>query len=167
VKRNDPTLEALRRANPAPEESTTGWHASAEGRQVAARALAEAPEVPEISTRRSRRPRVLVALVAAVAALALGAKLGDSVPQETKTPNQASCYLILDPHSDRDFAVLNDRTPVEACAAFVKQHYSLTPSHLAACVLNEGGTGVFPHEDSRSAKEVCISMGLDPLGTSP
>ena len=169
--RKDPTLDALRGANPTPQGSTTGWHASAEGRGVAARVRAAASQQPEAEALlRSRGPRVAVTLVAAVAALALGASLA-VVSMPSVTPNATTCFAKLDQHASRSLVALRQQDPIDACVAQWAHDFGVAaPPRLTACVLDGGGSGVFPYPDAMTPTEACLSVGaavLEPGSRSP
>jgi len=164
-RRPDPTLEALRRSNPFPEESTAGWHASAEGTRVAARARADAPERPietqrrRSPARRSRRPRLLVAAIvaAAVAFAVAGAfSLGS---MKTKTPNLVACHNELRVESSFAVVALLGRTPDEACTEEWQHNFGEpAPLRLTTCVIREGGTAVFPYPAGMTPAVACSSV---------
>lgn len=164
-RRPDPTLETLRRANPFPEESTAGWHASAEGTRVAAHTRAEESERPvEIRRRRSpawrsRRPRLLVAAIVAAAvafAIAGAFSLG---PMKTKTPNLVACHNELRMESSFALVGLLGRNPVEACTEEWQHHFGEpAPLRLTTCVIREGGTAVYPYPVDMTPAEACSSV---------
>lgn len=171
----DPTLEALRRANPATEESTKGWHESAEGKWVAARAQAEDSE-PSIASERRDRPmkhhrnRAVIVLIAAVAAafgIAAAITLG---PRETLTPNMTTCHDLLRQKSDSFVVALLEGDPIEACRqGWQGGFHEPAPAFLAVCVLDEGGTGVFPYDpvEMAGAADACSSIGAAEFKPSP
>ncbi|HEV8564340.1 MAG TPA: hypothetical protein VGR41_05465 [Actinomycetota bacterium] len=169
VNRKDHVLEALRRANPAPDESTSGWHASPEGVRVAARARTEEPARPEDPMRR-RPHRVAIGLIAAVAAafgIAAAFALGSS---DTLTPNIAKCHSVLRQESSAVAVGLLGRDPIDACIQEWERTGQRVPPRLTACVIDEGGTGVFPYPEGMTPAGACSSISarvFEPDPTEP
>ena len=162
VNRKDPLLEALRRANPAPDESTSGWHASPEGMEVAARARAEVPERMKGPMRqRRRRAIVLIAAAAAVFAVAAGFALGS---RETLTPDTALCRNELRQGPGGVLVSVVGRDPIDACSDVWERSFNEpAPPDLVVCVIQEGATGVFPNPDDMTPDQACSSIGADVL----
>jgi hypothetical protein len=172
--RRDVTLELLRGANPSPEDSTTGWHETDEGRAVAAQARArtDAPESPAARTKRStlttsrRRHRLVVALAVIVAltfAVAAAFRIGS---RPSATPDTATCHNVFRQEPGGVVVSVAKRDPVAACTSIWRESFNEPPpSRLITCVVDEGGTGVFPYPEDMEAGEACGSIGAaDPAG---
>jgi hypothetical protein len=166
--RRDVTLEVLRGANPSPEDSTTGWHETDEGRAVAvqARARAEAPEPQAARAERStrttsrRRHRLVVALAVVVAltfAVAAAFRIGS---RPSATPDTATCHNVFHQEPGGVVVRVAKQDPVAACASVWQESFNEPPpARLIACVIDEGGTGVFPYPEGMEAGDACGSIG--------
>ncbi|HEY7399642.1 MAG TPA: hypothetical protein VH989_01970 [Actinomycetota bacterium] len=162
-RRNDPLFDTLRRANPEPEGSTAGWHATKEGKRVAALALVDVLEAPP--TGRPTRNRLVIVLVAAAlatSALAAGFALGSREPV-TVTTETAFCHDSLRQVASGFVEPLQGRTPVHACRAVWMADFGVpAPARLIACMNYNGGIDVYPVLEDRDPAEVCRSIDAAP-----
>ena len=120
-----------------------------------------------ITAGRSRRPRrrvlLMVPLAAAVAAAAVAAGVVSRRP--TVDPLSVGCYDQLSQQASTTVLGPDSfppgMTPVQACraawASFTDGQSA--PADLVVCVVDGGGTGVFPNRDGMSAEEACGSIG--------
>ena len=160
-------MQSLRRANPVPEDTTKGWSTSAEGRRVAVQVKRELSDDLTATPPRSRRSRVAAAAIAAAALLALGGAIV-IVSRPTVTPLSAGCFEQLDQSANVAIVFLRGRDPADACAArWMEQFGVRAPARLTTCVLDAGGTGVFPYPDSMTAEDACSSLGAGVLQSGP
>jgi hypothetical protein len=169
VKRqNDPLFDALRRANPEPEGSTAGWHATEEGKRVAALALVDVLESPPPTGRptRNRPVIVLVAAALAVSALAAGFALGST--ETVVDPYTVMCHDVLAERSSGAIIGLLGRSPEQACAVAWFGNFDVpAPARLTTCVNPSGGKDVYPIPEDMQEADVCGSIGSAPYSPSP
>jgi hypothetical protein len=167
----DPMLDALRKANPVPEESTAGWHATDEGKRVAALALVDVLESPPPTGRptKNRMVIVLVAAVLATSAIAAGFALGSTETVEIVDPSTVACHDTLQQVAGGAIAGLKGRyTPTAACRRMWPKAFGVpAPPELTACVNYYGGIGVYPVPPSMDVGEVCRSIDAAPYSPEP
>ena len=150
VDRDDPTADALRRANPVPLDRVSP-HPS----DGAARALLE--RVLGHPRRRSRRPLLVATTTALLVVFVVGLTASRAVHREdAPDPFNLVCYASDSLTARR--VVVSAPDVDHACAA-AWQHgpfgAGVVPE-FDACVLSSGGIGVFPGESG----SVCPRLGL-------
>jgi hypothetical protein len=161
-RRRSQILEQVRDADPFDASRAQGWSESPEGKAIAERVRAEMtlslPADGSSERKRRRGPLLLAAALAAL--LAIGASFA-VLHRHPATSVAVGCYRELRQGAPTFGVVVRpDLTPAEACAQDWPNWFDApVPTRLTACVMEGGGTGVFPYPASMDAGGACTSIG--------
>jgi hypothetical protein len=160
VSHRDDARRRLREANPigtgeAPSPASPGG-------QALLQRILRRPEPERKRTFWTRR-RALIVLVPAAALLVAA---GYSLLTKVTDPTVIVCFQQQAANSNRAAVSPTGEDPVGTCLPLWAPggEFNLKgtpPPPLAACVLKEGGIGVFPHQHGH---DVCAELGLAPFG---
>jgi hypothetical protein len=172
----DDLVRCLKQADPVDDESLDGWEQSDQARRIldgvldTDRASVSSPRAPRL---RSRRRVVGVALGVALLAATIGAAYA-LISRPTANPLSVGCYERLD--QDADTAVFRIERADESlgavgiCAREWQGAFGEpAPANLVTCVVDGGGTGVFPIPPGLAPEEACASIhaSLPAVGGTP
>ena len=164
MNRDRDPLDRLRRANPVPATPAPSPDTPL-ARATFERIVASAPPAPE-RRRRSWRRRSWIIVPAIILLVAAGFGLF----RETSKPIAIACFAQANIRADQVEVQPSGRDPVDACRPVWEPGGELNPSGqlpvpaLEACVLAEGGIGVFP---THSGVDVCAVLGLPRPTSNP
>lgn len=108
--------------------------------------------------RRRHRRRVVLGAVPSVALLAAAGYALRSEP--TSELFTVGCYASLDQQADTTIIGWDKgKTAAESCLNEPTAFGEAVPDRVVTCVVNGGGTGVFPNPQDLNANEACASIG--------
>lgn len=153
----DHVTRLLESADPVDADALHGWARSSEGRRI----------LEEIMTATVVRPPIrkrAILLVGAVMVLGLLAATYYLSSRPTSEPSSVGCYRVLDQQANT--AVFGIRPPDEGLspAGICAREWTAAfgepaPDSLVTCIVEGGGTGVFPNPESLDPAEACGSIG--------
>jgi hypothetical protein len=155
----DRVTRLLESADPVDTDALQGWARSSEGRQVLEEILSSTAVRSPIRTK-----SMAIVLVGAVLILGLLAATYFLTSRPTSEPSSIGCYNGLDQQANT--AVFGIRPhdeglgPAGICAReWTAAFGEPAPDSLVTCIVEGGGTGVFPNPESLSPEDACGSIG--------
>jgi hypothetical protein len=172
----DDLVRYLKQADPVDDKSLDGWEQSDQARRIldgvfdTDRASVSTPHAPPSRSRRRLVGIVLgVALLAATTAAAYAL-----ISRPTTDPLSVGCYERLDQEADTAvFRIGRSDESLGAAAICAREWQGAfgepAPANLVTCVVDGGGTGVFPIRPGLAPEEACASIhaSLPAVGGTP
>lgn len=164
----------LRQADPVNQELLEGWEQSDQALGIFERVVdagLASMTTHQTSPRRPRRRFVGVALGAALLAASTAAAFA-LISRPTSDPFSVGCYERPDQGANTAvFAIDNigeSLGPAGICATQWQDAFGVPPpANLVTCIVDGGGTGVFPNPSGLYAEEACgaIQASMPAVGT--
>lgn len=151
-------MKRVKAADPVKEQHVKGWVDTEEANEIRQRILSSATLQPHRPKRRLTSrvvlfPAALLVIISATAALYVSSRA-------TSDPFSLACASGPDLQSLAVVAVKEGQSPEQTCASQWQSMFdSSTPATLTACVIDAGGTVVFPNKTGMGREDFCASVG--------
>lgn len=154
----------LRQADPVDDELIEGWERSEEALQVFERVVGnDRARVAHHAPRSRSRRRVVGAALGAVLLTATTAAAFALISRPTTNPLSVGCYERLDQGANTAVFAIDQADeslgPAGICARQWQEAFGeAAPTNLVTCIVDGGGTGVFPNPSGLAVQEACASI---------
>lgn len=159
-------LDAVRSANPVRSDDLRGWVESDEAMGVRDRIIAKIDQEAIPPTRRVwKRPMVLMPAGLAVVASIVAAVYISSRP--TSEVFTVGCASEPGGSDMAIVAIKEGKSAEQTCIQEWQSQNEPIPGNVVACVIQEGGTVVYPNPSNMSPADFCASVGASAPAKGP
>jgi hypothetical protein len=156
----DDITKLMESADPVNTSDVQGWPESPEAQEILAGIVTSSYPTPR---QRSRGP-LLVPLAVLLVLAAAGATYVLTSYHPTSEPRSVGCYRELDQSADTVVVGIRPADVVLGPAGVCARGWAMAfgepaPGALVTCIVEGGGTGVFPNRAELSPDEACSSIG--------